>query len=187
MVVGRRAATAVPMAGRFDNLPQASWRRGFERNWGQGVSAPYQHNHSVAPEAEPPGFGIEALYVRDLSFEAPGAPSMLIGDWTPHVATEVDTRSTRLGPIRYEVALRLTVRAYCQDELAYLCEVEQCGAFVIGGFDARTLTVLLEVNCPSQLFPYARQAISDSTGRGGFIPLTLAPIDFGVLYKQRRR
>jgi preprotein translocase subunit SecB len=34
------------------------------------------------------------------------------------------------------------------------------------------------------LFPYAREAISDLTGRGGFPPLYLAPINFESLYQK---
>jgi preprotein translocase subunit SecB len=34
------------------------------------------------------------------------------------------------------------------------------------------------------LFPYAREAISDLSNRGGFPPLILAPVNFDALYQQ---
>ena len=34
------------------------------------------------------------------------------------------------------------------------------------------------------LFPYAREAISDMSVRGGFPPLLLSPVNFDALYHQ---
>ena len=34
------------------------------------------------------------------------------------------------------------------------------------------------------LLPYAREAVSDMTTRGGFPPLLLAPVNFDALYQQ---
>jgi hypothetical protein len=36
----------------------------------------------------------------------------------------------------------------------------------------------------SILLPYAREAVSDITTRGGFPPLLLAPVNFDALYQQ---
>jgi preprotein translocase subunit SecB len=45
--------------------------------------------------------------------------------------------------------------------------------------------MLLAVHCPSILFPFARKIIADSTQDGGFQPLMIDPIDFGVLYSKK--
>ena len=38
--------------------------------------------------------------------------------------------------------------------------------------------------CPSILFPYAREAVSDLVTRAGFPPLVLSPVNFDALYYQ---
>jgi preprotein translocase subunit SecB len=43
---------------------------------------------------------------------------------------------------------------------------------------------LLGSYCPNLLFPYAREAISDLVGKGGFPPMLLAPVNFDALYAQ---
>jgi preprotein translocase subunit SecB len=41
--------------------------------------------------------------------------------------------------------------------------------------------------CPNILFPYAREAISDIIGKGGFPQLLLAPVNFDALLAQHRQ
>jgi preprotein translocase subunit SecB len=41
------------------------------------------------------------------------------------------------------------------------------------------------VACPTILFPYLRETISDLITRGGFPPVLLSPISFEALYMQR--
>jgi preprotein translocase subunit SecB len=43
----------------------------------------------------------------------------------------------------------------------------------------------LLIECPRQLFPFARRVISDVTRDGSFPPLNLENIDFVALYRQQ--
>jgi preprotein translocase subunit SecB len=45
---------------------------------------------------------------------------------------------------------------------------------------------MLLIECPRQIFPFARRIIADVTRDGGFPPLMIDPIDFVSLYQQRR-
>ena len=47
------------------------------------------------------------------------------------------------------------------------------------------LEPLLGIACPTILFPYLRETISDLVIRGGFPPVLLAPVSFEALYMQR--
>ncbi len=132
-------------------------------------------------------FGIRKIYMRDFSFEAPNAPAIFSGEWKPEVSVDLDTRASRLGDETYETVVRVTVTAKQGEKTAYLCEVQQAGIFVLSGFDDQTLEALLGSYCPAQLFPYAREAISDAVTKGGFPQMVLAPVNFEALYMQRRR
>lgn len=139
------------------------------------------------PQENKQQFAIRKIYLRDLSFEAPNAPAVFSGEWKPEVSVDLDTRTTRIAENTYENVVRVTVTAKQQDKTAYLCEVEQAGIFVLSGFDEKTLDALLGSYCPAQLFPYAREAISDVITKGGFPQMVLAPVNFEALYMQRRR
>lgn len=131
-------------------------------------------------------FAIQKLYLKDSSFETPSSPEIFREEWRPEVNVELNVRNTAMGESHYEVVLQVTVTARIGDKTAYLCEVHQAGIFGMSGFNDRTLQGLLGSYCPSMLFPYVREAVSDLTGKGGFPPLALAPVNFDALYTQEQ-
>jgi preprotein translocase subunit SecB len=84
----------------------------------------------------------------------------------------------------YEVLLHITVTVKMGDKVAFLVEVHQSGIFTIKGFPKEQLAHALGSMCPSILYPYAREAISDLVIKGGFPQLLLAPVNFDALYMQ---
>lgn len=131
-------------------------------------------------------FAIQKLYLKDASLETPASPEVFREEWRPEVNVELNVRNSAMGEAHYEVVLQVTVTARIGEKTAYLCEVHQAGIFGMSGFNERTLQGLLGSYCPSMLFPYAREAISDLTGKGGFPPLALAPVNFDALYAQEQ-
>ena len=51
-------------------------------------------------------------------------------------------------------------------------------------FDAEQLKHAVGSFCPSILYPYAREAVTDAVSRASFPQLVLAPINFEALYAQ---
>jgi len=138
-------------------------------------------------QAEQPqvDFVIQKIYLKDMSFEAPNSPAVFQGEWSPEANIEINTNATKLDDNNHEVDLTLTVTAKSKEDNAFLVEIKQTGIFTINGVDDQNqLGHLLGAYCPSVLFPYAREAISSLVLRGGFPELTLAPINFDMLYMQ---
>ncbi len=129
-------------------------------------------------------FAIQKVYVKDLSFESPNAPGVFTADFKPQVNVELNTNGQGIGENVYEVVLSITVTVKQDDNTAYLVEVQQAGIFNIQGMPEDQLAGMLAVFCPSIIFPYAREAISDVVTRGGFPQLLLAPVDFNAMYTQ---
>jgi preprotein translocase subunit SecB len=129
-------------------------------------------------------FNIEKIYVKDISFEAPSIPEIFKEEWKPAIALNMDITSNKLAADVYEVALKLTITNKINDKVAFLVELSQAGIFSIKGVQDDQLKAFIGIICPQILFPYAREAISDLTGRGGFPPLYLAPINFESLYQK---
>jgi preprotein translocase subunit SecB len=144
---------------------------------------------AVAPKgaAQPAGAQLNVLgqYIKDLSFESPGAPEVLQSP-PPNPQLQVTVNVTALGrsPEIFEVMLSLEVHAKSDTGLIYNVELLYGGLFRLRNIPQNMLQPLLFVDCATILFPYARRVLSDMTRDGGYPPLMLDPIDFARLYTQ---
>lgn len=140
---------------------------------------------NVAPGEDQVAFSIQKIYVKDLSFEAPGVPEAFSfeGGYKPNVNLELNTSNRKINDTAYEVTLNVTVTAKEDEKVFFLAEVKQCGLFAVLNMDDAARRHTLGSFCPSVLFPYARQAISDMVTNGGFPQLLLAHINFDQLFQ----
>ncbi len=130
-------------------------------------------------------FSIQKLYVKDVSFESPGAPKSFTFDkWEPKIELNLSNEQQHIDGDLYEVVLRITATVSHADSTAFLVEVHQAGLFALAGFEDDEKGYLLGSQCMSTLFPYAREVVSDLSVRGGFPPLLLSPVNFDALYQQ---
>jgi len=134
---------------------------------------------------EQPVFGIEKLYIKDLSVEVPHAPEIYLERETPQVEIQLGTAGRGLGDGAYEVVLTVTVTAKLEDKTVFLVEIGQAGIFRILNVPDGQVEPLIAVACPNILFPYAREAVSDAVTRAGFAPIVLQPVNFEAMYMQR--
>ena len=123
-----------------------------------------------------------AQYVKDLSFENPAAPMSLQGQ-KPALEVGVDVQARGLGVDQYEVAIRIRADAKAATQTIFVCEVTYAGVFVLKNISQENIQPILLIECPRQLFPFARRVVADTTRDGGFPPLMLDPIDFLTLYR----
>jgi preprotein translocase subunit SecB len=135
-------------------------------------------------ETKHPEMQIQKIYVKDISFEAPNIPQIFQEDWKPNITLEMHIETNKGGEDIYEVCLKITVTNKLNDVTAFLVEVTQAGLFIIKNMPEDNLKPFLGIVCPNILLPYAREAISDLTGRAGFPPFYLSPINFEALYYQ---
>jgi len=142
---------------------------------------------STDAETAGPAFTVEKLYVKDVSFEVPGAPAVFNEQTQPQLQMNLNQSVQRLNDNAYEVVLGITLTCNAGDKPMYLVEVKQAGVFGLAGFDAATLDGMLGTHCPNALYPYARQLISDLIQAGGFPPFFLQPINFDALYAEGLR
>jgi len=147
-------------------------------------------NGAANGQAQQAQLSLQKIYVKDVSFEAPGSPHIFQNQASqPNVELSLSQRVTQLGETAFEVVLSVTATCKIEDKTAYLAEVQQAGVFGLAGFDAPSRETVLATYCPNVLFPYARQVVSDLVQNGGFPPFFLQPINFEALYadQQRRR
>ena len=142
-----------------------------------------------AAGADQAQFTIQKIYVKDVSFEVPGAPQVFNEPGQPQLELNLNQKVARVADGLFEVVLAVTVTCKLAQKTVYLAEVHQAGLFGLGGFDDRTLDMMLGTYCPNVLFPYIRQTIGELVSNGGFPPFYLQPINFEALYAEglRRR
>ena len=150
----------------------------------------YDSEALAATQAERPdvNFEIRKLYLKDSSFESPNSPSVFATrEWNPNVDFHLHTETANFGASTYEVTLRTTVTVTNQERTLYLAEVTVAGLFAVSGIGKEGLPPLLGSYCPSILFPYLREVVSDLSVRGGFPQLVLRPVNFEALYQRHRQ
>ncbi len=135
-----------------------------------------------------PNVAINAQYVKDLSFENPGAPNIFAKiKSAPKIDLALDVNVTPMEGDNVEVALSITAKALLEKETLFVVELEYAGLFTVSNIDnEQQKEQILLIYCPSLLFPFARSIISDATRDGGFQPLMINPVDFGALYMKQK-
>jgi len=150
-------------------------------------SATQQAEAQGATEGKQPQFGMQRIYVKDLSFESPRSLSAFQEKWAPQVKLDANTNATKVKDNLYEVVLTLTITVKNNDETAFLVEVQQAGVFAIAGIEGAALEHTIGAFCPNILFPYARETVDSLVVRGNFPPLHLAPINFEAVFAEAKK
>ena len=132
-------------------------------------------------------FSIQRIFVKDISFESPATPEIFRLRVEPRVELAFRVEARALGEDRHEVVLAATVTARTEERTVFLCEVQQAGVFIARGVEPADLDELLNVACPTQLFPFLRELVVDLTVKGGFPPVLIAPVKFEEMYAASRR
>ncbi|EKF19018.1 protein-export chaperone SecB [Nitratireductor pacificus] len=141
---------------------------------------------TAAGNGAQPSLNVLTQYVKDLSFESPGAPQSLRGrSEAPAININVNVNANPLGENDYDVVLTLNAKAEADKAVLFNVELVYGGVFRIAGFPQEHMLPVLFIECPRLLFPFARQVIADATRGGGFPPLMIDPIDFARMFQQR--
>ena len=144
-------------------------------------------NEGTPAPANPglPNLQVVGQYIKDLSFENPGATANITE--RPQIELAVDLNATRLAEKdMFEVELKIRVDAKNEGRSLFLLEVAYAGAFRLSNVpDVATQQMILLIQAPHMLFPFVRRIVSDVVRDGGMPPLMIEPIDFMALYQAR--
>jgi preprotein translocase subunit SecB len=151
---------------------------------------------SAQPQAAAPPLVVNVQYIKDLSFEVPGAPVIYTTlKSAPRVDINLDVQARRIQDGQDVFEVTLAIRAEATEPTqngnagprVFLAELEYSGVFTLTGVPENTVEPVLLVECPRILFPFARNILAETTREGGFPPVLLQPIDFLSLWQSRRQ
>lgn len=151
-------------------------------------------NGQAAPETDAAGaqgagvtLTINAQYIKDLSFENPRAPQSLIQQkGQPEVQLSVDVKARNLAPDLFEVLLSISAKAVSENEPVFIVELTYGAVVTAKAPDEQLMPLLILVETPRMLFPFARNILATATREGGFPPLLINPIDFADLLRRQQ-
>ena len=155
---------------------------------------------NAGPQAGPP-LVVNIQFVKDLSFEVPGAPEIFS---TLRSQPNVSHQPRRAGPPHPGRAERVRGGAGGEGRgdggpaagradrgrarpRVFIAELSYAGIFTLNGIPEQSIEPVLLIECPRLLFPYARNILADVTRDGGFPPVLLQPIDFVALWQARKQ
>ncbi len=141
-----------------------------------------------ATETPAPSYSLVGQYIRDLSFENPGAPgSVLLGSAAPQFSVGINVGVKKQADDLYAVEINITAKADRDTNVLFNVELSYGGVFRVKNVPENVLPQLLMVECPRMIFPFARHALATTVQLGGFPPLMMEPVDFQALYIQNLR
>jgi preprotein translocase subunit SecB len=133
-----------------------------------------------------PQIGIEAQYIKDLSFENLQGPNTANAvQQNPDVRIEINTNARPLSEGKFEVSLFIRAEAKAGTTQIFIAELTYAGVFVLANVPEDALSAVLLIEGPRLLFPFARNIIADATREGGVPPLMINPVDFVQLFQER--
>jgi len=144
--------------------------------------------NGAAPPADGRGMlGVNAQYIKDLSFESPNVLRIMTqqGGQAPEVGFNLGVAVNGVAADTFEVTLSVRAEAKRDGIVAFIVELAYAGIFTISGIPQEQLEPVLFIEAPRLLFPFARAIVADLTRDGGYTPLLLNPIDFVDLYRRK--
>lgn len=142
-------------------------------------------------QQQAPIFRLQKMYVKDLSFENPNAPEVFtVKQSDPKVEVNLGLKQKTVpGDSLYEVTISITAKVTQgeQSETLFIVEIEHCAVFTIKNIPEQHIPTVLAVDCPTMMFPYTRQIISQLTVDGGFVPFLMEPVNFLALFQNQQR
>lgn len=145
----------------------------------------------TASQQEAPIFRMQKMYIKDLSFESPNAPTIFLEkNQEPKVDFNLQIKNNKVNEDHYEISLSVTAKVMdkrADDKVMFIVEIEHAGVFMLKNIPAEHLDRVMAVDCPLMLFPFTRQIVSQVSVDGGFMPFLMEPINFVALYDNAQR
>jgi preprotein translocase subunit SecB len=141
--------------------------------------------------APKPEFRMQKMYIKDLSFENPNAPQVFTDrqKMDPAVEVNLQLNNKAIDDDHWEVALQITAKVSTKDDskVLFILEIDHAAVFMLKNIPQEHIPMLLGVDCPTLLFPFTRQIVSQVSIDGGFVPFLMEPVNFMALFQNSQK
>ncbi len=141
---------------------------------------------------ESPILRMQKMYIKDFSFENPNAPEIYRENRKaePNVELNLQLNNKKVGDDHWEVALEVNAKVATKEDeprVLFMLEIEHAAVFLLRNIPEKHLPMVLGVECPTLLFPFTRQIISQISVDGGFMPFLMEPVNFMALFHNAQK
>ena len=137
---------------------------------------------------ETPILRMQKMYIKDFSFENPNSPEIFRASQSsePNVELNLQLNNKKVGDDHWEVALEINAKVVTKEDnprVLFILEIEHAAVFLLKHIPDQHMPMVLGVECPTLLFPFTRQIISQISVDGGFMPFLMEPVNFMALFQ----
>ncbi|MEJ2136337.1 MAG: protein-export chaperone SecB [Desulfofustis sp.] len=135
---------------------------------------------------------MQKMYIKDFSFENPNSPEIFRASQSsePNVELNLQLNNKKVGDDHWEVALEINAKVVTKEEnprVLFILEIEHAAVFLLKHIPDQHKPMVLGVECPTLLFPFTRQIISQISVDGGFMPFLMEPVNFMALFQNAQK
>ena len=148
-----------------------------------------EEKNNEATQENAPIFRMQKMFLKDLSFENPNAPQIFLEqNPSPKVDINLEVKHTKLDDENWDVTLAINASLKGEDDKTiFIIEIEHAGIFTLKNIPDDHIRAVLSVECPTLLFPFTRQIMSQVSVDGGFMPFMMDPVNFMALYQNSQQ
>lgn len=152
-----------------------------------------ENESTEAQEAtENPILRMQKMYIKDFSFENPNAPEIFRSGQKaePNVELNLQMNNRKIGDDHWEVSLEINAKVVTKDDeprVLFILEIDHAAVFFLKNIPEQHMPMVLGVECPTLLFPFTRQVISQMSVDGGFMPFLMEPVNFMALFQNAQK
>lgn len=145
-----------------------------------------------AETTEKPEFRMQKMFIKDFSFENPNAPQVFITPQKsePNVELNLQLNNKKVDDHHWEITLEISAKVTSKEDepkVMFILEIEHGAVFMLKNIPEEHLPMVLGVDCPTLLFPFTRQLVSQISVDGGFMPFQMEPINFMALFQNAKK
>lgn len=128
-----------------------------------------------------PVLNLQRCYLKGLSVELPNAPKVFLEQGAMHMDLNVTLSHQALDTGVFEVLVRGTLTARLDSKVVYLIEAEQAGIFHAQDIAPEQMPSVVNVTCPTAIYPYMRAVIADIISRTGLPVFHLPEVNWAAM------
>ncbi|MGA7277276.1 MAG: protein-export chaperone SecB, partial [Desulfocapsaceae bacterium] len=149
-------------------------------------------NTATQETKETPILRMQKMYIKDVSFENPNAPEIYRDTQKsePKVELNLQLNNKKVGDEHWEVSIEINAKVVTKEDeprILFVLEIEHAGVFFLKNVPEQHMALVLGVECPTLLFPFTRQVVSQVSVDGGFMPFLMEPINFMALFQNAQK
>jgi preprotein translocase subunit SecB len=149
-------------------------------------------NTATEQTKETPMLRMQKMYIKDVSFENPNAPEIYRDTQKsePKVELNLQLSNKKVSDDHWEVSIEINAKVVTKEDeprVLFILEIEHAGVFFLKNVPEQHMAMVLGVECPTLLFPFTRQVVSQVSVDGGFMPFLMEPINFMALFQNAQK